>query len=137
MLTHASKGVHLLCELTGCDAQILANVDAVKTAVEEAAARARATVLHGFYHRFTPTGVSGILCIAESHLSVHTWPELGYAAADVYTCGDHTLPRVAAEVLATAFRARSNSIVEIARGDRDRDGSFRSVLIQAPEGTVR
>jgi spermidine synthase len=127
-MLHGTKGVHLLCEFSGCDPDLLTNLEAIKSALEDAARRANVTVLHGYYHRFTPLGVSGLLCIAESHCSIHTWPELGYAAADIYTCGDHTLPRSAPAVLGAALRARHADALEVTRGTADEHGIYRSVL---------
>jgi spermidine synthase/S-adenosylmethionine decarboxylase proenzyme len=117
-----------LCELSGCDPQLLTSVEAVKTALEGAAKRANVTILHGYFHRFTPLGVSGLLCIAESHISIHTWPELGYCAADIYTCGDHTLPRSAPVILANALHAKHTDLLEVTRGTADEGGIYRSVL---------
>ena len=132
-MPHGTKGVHLLCEFSGCDPDILTNLEAIKSALEDAARRANVTILQGYYHRFTPLGVSGLLCIAESHCSIHTWPELGYAAADIYTCGDHTLPRSAPAVLGAALRARHADALEVTRGTADEHGVYRSVL-REPRG---
>ena len=137
MHAHGTKGVHLICELSGCDPQILTNLEAVKSALEDAARRANVTILQGYYHRFTPLGVSGLLCIAESHISVHTWPELGYAAADIYTCGNHTLPRSALAIIAAALRAEHADSFEITRGTTDDRGIYRAVLQDRRRSTPR
>src|SRR5579862_5828407 len=70
-------GMHLVCELNGCNPSILTKVPAIKHAMEAAAISANATILDGYFHQFSPTGVSGLLCLAESHVSIHTWPESG------------------------------------------------------------
>jgi S-adenosylmethionine decarboxylase proenzyme len=75
-----------------------------------------ATIMGESFHRFEPQGVSGVVVIAESHLSVHTWPEYGYAAIDVFTCGTTVEPEKAAEVLIDKLRAKSHSLMEIQRG---------------------
>lgn len=77
---------------------------------------ARATILGEHFHKFSPAGVSGMLFLAESHLSLHTWPECGYAAMDIYTCGQHAAPHNAIRVLAEALEAQHVEIVEMQRG---------------------
>ena len=68
------------------------------------------------FHRFQPQGVSGVVVLAESHISIHTWPELGYAAMDFYTCGDHTDPWLACEHAARVLGAASMLTTEVKRG---------------------
>jgi S-adenosylmethionine decarboxylase proenzyme len=84
-----ARGTHIICELSGCSPDLLSDVDGVRTVMERAALEANAEILKVAFHRFQPQGVSGVVVIAESHLSIHTWPESGYAAVDFYTCGDH------------------------------------------------
>jgi S-adenosylmethionine decarboxylase len=117
-------GIHLFCELGGCDLAALNDVAVVKQAIYDAAAAAKVTVLNGYFHRFAPSGVSGIVAIAESHISVHTWPEAGYAAVDIYTCGDHAMPYNAVPVLAAALSAQTVKATEAKRGVPAGDGSF-------------
>jgi S-adenosylmethionine decarboxylase len=74
-----TQGVHLICELSGCSNAALSDVAAVRAAMEAAAARANVAVLDGYFHTFAPSGVTGLLCLSESHFSIHTWPESGYA----------------------------------------------------------
>ena len=81
-----------------------------------AAKEARATVVNCSFHQFGPQGVSGVLVLAESHLSVHTWPEHGYAATDIYVCGDTCLPELAQASLARAFKAAQSELLIIERG---------------------
>jgi S-adenosylmethionine decarboxylase proenzyme len=83
-------GRHLLIELHDCDHAALAASAAVERAMLAAATRARATVLGHHFHQFAPHGVSGVVIIAESHISIHTWPEHAYAAVDIFTCGPST-----------------------------------------------
>ena len=75
-----------------------------------------AVVLGDSFHRFSPQGVSGVVVIAESHLSVHTWPEYGYAAADIFTCGVTVDPQIAAEVLIEGLGCRNPNLTEVQRG---------------------
>lgn len=109
------RGRHLLAEYRGCDPDVLDDLDAITRALAEAARAAGATVLSSHLHRFTPRGVSGVLIIMESHLSIHTWPERGYAAVDFYTCGAGD-PAKAHAALALALRAQTFETMLIERG---------------------
>jgi S-adenosylmethionine decarboxylase len=109
-------GVHLLVDLKDCNPEILNDLDRVRGIMLEAAGRAKATIVEEKFHEFNPFGISGMVVIAESHLSIHTWPEYGFAAADVFTCGDLIKPEVAAAFLIEAFECRTPSIVEMKRG---------------------
>jgi S-adenosylmethionine decarboxylase len=82
----------------------------------EAALRAGAEVREVVFHNFSPQGVSGVVVISESHLAVHTWPELGYAAVDVFTCGDRVDPWEACNYITEHFKANSTTTQEIQRG---------------------
>ena len=81
-----------------------------------AAVRCGATVVGDSFYHFSPQGVSGVVNIAESHISVHTWPECGYAALDVFTCGDRVEPEEAARYISEALEATHCSLVELKRG---------------------
>jgi len=81
-----------------------------------AALRAGAEVREVAFHKFSPQGVSGVVVISESHLSVHTWPEFGYAAVDVFTCGDTVDPMVAVDYIRDEFKARRALTSEVKRG---------------------
>jgi S-adenosylmethionine decarboxylase len=109
-------GRHLLLELFDCDLDAINNVEAVKGALIEAAKRAQATIVDVVFHEFNPFGVSGVVVIAESHLSIHTWPEYRYAAVDIFSCGDTLQPEVAAHYLVEQFGAGRTSVVEMQRG---------------------
>ena len=83
----------------------------------QAAAQAAGTrVLGTAFHRFSPGGVTGVLIVQESHLAVHTWPERGYAALDLFTCGHQTDPWAAYQRLRCAFGATQDNVVEVSRG---------------------
>ena len=112
-------GKHLLMELKSCDKEMLNDLGSIKGTMLTAANEAGATVLGESFHRFNPHGVSGVVIIAESHLFIHTWPEYGYAAVDIFTCGDSVQPEKAAKVLISKLGAQSHSIVEIQRGILD------------------
>lgn len=109
-------GRHLLLELFDCDSDAINNLEAVKTALVEAAKRAQATIVDVVFHEFNPFGVSGVVVIAESHLSIHTWPEYRYAAVDIFSCGDVLQPEVAANYLVEQFGAERTSVVDVQRG---------------------
>ncbi len=109
-------GTHLLIELRDCNPDILRNLDKVRNALVSAAKEAKATIVDISFHEFNPFGISGMVVIAESHLSIHTWPEYGYAAVDIFTCGDIIKPEVAASYLIKQFKSKSPSIVEVKRG---------------------
>ena len=112
-------GKHLLLELKDCDKEILNDVSFIKGILLAAASEAGATVLGESFHQFNPHGVSGVVIIAESHLCIHTWPEYGYAAADIFTCGNSVQPQKAAEVLVGKLGSKNHSILEIQRGILD------------------
>lgn len=109
-------GAHLLAELKDCNPAILKSLDEVRDALVSAAIEAKATIVDISFHEFNPFGISGMVVIAESHLSIHTWPEYGYAAVDIFTCGDLINPQVAAAYLIKRFECKNPSIVEMKRG---------------------
>ena len=108
-------GRHLIAEFYRCDLDTLNNVDRIRSFMLQAAERIGATVLGSSFHKFKPQGVSGTVVISESHLSVHTWPEYGYVAADIYTCGGLD-PRPGFEQLRQQLGADGWRLQEILRG---------------------
>ncbi len=109
-------GTHLLIELKDCNAKFLTSVNDVTDIMVGAAKEAKATIVNHSFHEFNPFGVSGMVVIAESHLSIHTWPEYKYAAVDIFTCGDVIKPEIAANYLIERFESKNPSIVEMKRG---------------------
>ena len=109
-------GTHVLLELRDCDPQLLDDLTYIRRELMRAASAVDAHVVGESFHQFTPQGVTGILSIAESHISIHTWPEHRYAAADVFTCGDGTMPERAAALMIYALRCRDPQITQIRRG---------------------
>jgi S-adenosylmethionine decarboxylase len=109
-------GRHLLVELYECDKEALNDLDLLRDIMIKAAIHCGAVVLGESFHRFSPQGISGVVVIAESHLSIHTWPEFGYAAVDVFTCGTSVDPEKAAELLIEKLGSKNHSIMEIPRG---------------------
>ena len=109
-------GRHLLVELQDCDKEALNDLGFLREAMVTAAVDCGATVMGESFHRFSPQGVSGVVIIAESHLSIHSWPEYGYAAVDIFTCGTTVVPEKAAETLIEKLGAKTHSLMEIQRG---------------------
>jgi S-adenosylmethionine decarboxylase len=109
-------GRHLLLELHDCNREALNDTDHIRDVMLKAAIDCGAVVLGNQFHHFNPQGVSGMVVIAESHLSIHTWPEFGYAAVDVFTCGTAVNPEIAAEVLIDGLTAKNHSLLEVPRG---------------------
>ena len=109
-------GTHLLLELRDCNPKTLKNLEFVRETLKNAALEAKATIVEVAFHEFSPFGISGMVVIAESHLAIHTWPEYGYAAVDVFTCGDLIDPKVAAKFLIEKFQSKNPSIIEMKRG---------------------
>ena len=130
-------GTHIVCELSGCNPEVLTDVDAVHAMMVAAAKASRATVMESAFHRFEPQGVSGTVILAESHLSILTWPELGYAAMDFYTCGDHTDPWLACDHAAKILDARHVSTTEFKRGIEQPGGKFTHVVTEQVEEAKR
>ena len=108
-------GRHVISELWGCDLTKLNDVNQIEKIFVDAALRSGAEVREVTFHKFAPQGVSGVVIISESHLTIHSFPEHGYASIDVYTCGDLD-PNVAADYIAKALNARTQEHIEIPRG---------------------
>jgi S-adenosylmethionine decarboxylase len=106
-------GVHLIVDLHGATG--LNDIDLIETTLRRCVDAAGATLLHIHLHHFSPNGVSGVAVLAESHISIHTWPDAGYAALDVFMCGQ-ALPDACIPVLREAFKAERVEVNEILRG---------------------
>ena len=109
-------GRHLIVEFYGCNQQFLDNIDYIKEHMILAAEKAGATVVGEMFHKFNPIGASGAVILAESHISIHTWPEHGYAALDFFTCGDHCDPYKGFNYLKLMFQATSEQVTALNRG---------------------
>ncbi|MBR57814.1 MAG: adenosylmethionine decarboxylase [Myxococcales bacterium] len=109
-------GRHLLCEFYDCSTTVLNDAAKVQHYMHRAAECMGATIVEEVFHEFSPYGVSGVVVIAESHIAIHTWPEHGYAAVDIFTCGAEMEPRRGIELLVEFFSAGNHSVREIARG---------------------
>jgi S-adenosylmethionine decarboxylase len=118
-------GRHVIIEYYGCPIEKLNGHDAIEEVMVGAAKAMRATLVSVHFHQFNPHGVSGAIVISESHLTIHTWPEFGYAAIDVFTCGDVIDPWQAHRHMREYFQPQRESIMELKRGCMD-----------VPEGTL-
>ncbi|GIX14808.1 MAG: hypothetical protein KatS3mg118_2767 [Paracoccaceae bacterium] len=107
-------GTHLIIEVIGGDG--LDSEARIQKAFRDCVEACGATLLHIHTHKFSPQGVSGVAVLSESHISVHTWPEIGYGAFDVFMCGDAE-PWKAIDVLRRAFDAREIRVKELLRGE--------------------
>ena len=112
-LLHQSK--HLLLELYGCDCEKLNDESFLRCTLNKAAKIAKATVLNLISHKFEPQGVTAIALLAESHISIHTWPESNYSAVDIFTCGQNMMPELASQYLIQSLRAEEHSLRIIER----------------------
>lgn len=114
-MSHA-LGRHILCEVYGCDPEVLNDRKLIERILVDAALEAGAEVREVAFHKFSPQGVSGVVVISESHLAIHTWPELGYAAVDVFTCGEKVDPWDACNYITKMFNAKEMTANEVLRG---------------------
>ena len=112
-LSHQSK--HLLLELYRCDEEKLNDEPFLRCSLNKAAKIAKATVLNLISNKFEPQGVTAIALLAESHISIHTWPESNYSAVDIFTCGRNMLPELASKYLIEALQAEEHSMRVIER----------------------
>lgn len=122
-------GHHYIVEASGCDAEVIGSVERVEQILVRAAEAAHVQVWSISFHRFNPNGVSGVVVISESHLSVHTWPELGYVALDIFTCGNDAKPEAAVEDALKGFRASKVHITEVTRGLEEGDKVFSHSIV--------
>jgi S-adenosylmethionine decarboxylase len=103
-----AEGKHYIGEIYAANANLLNDEEFICKALREAAMQSGATLLKIGSHKFQPQGVTAFALLAESHISIHTWPELQYANLDVFTCGKHTDPKKAFSVLKKLFEATSS-----------------------------
>ena len=111
--SHQSK--HLLLELYRCDYEKLNEESYLRCTLNKAAKFAKATVLNLISNKFEPQGVTAIALLAESHISIHTWPESKYSAVDIFTCGQNMLPEFASQYLIEALNAEEHFLRVIER----------------------
>ena len=109
------QGKHLLLELYKCDCEKLNDESFLRCILNRAAKLANATVLNLISNKFEPQGVTAIVLLAESHISIHTWPESNYSAVDIFTCGKNMIPELASQYLIESLMAKEHSLRVIER----------------------
>jgi S-adenosylmethionine decarboxylase len=109
-------GRQILVEFYDCDRDVLNDESLIREILLEGVRRSGATVISDTFHTFSPHGVSGVIVIAESHVTIHSWPEHGYAAIDIFTCGETIDPWVIQNHLERHFRSEKVSSMELKRG---------------------
>lgn len=114
-MSNVALGNHILVEFMNCDPHIMNDVATIERDMVDAARKAGATVINSTFHHFSPWGVSGVVVIQESHLAIHTWPEYGYAAVDLFTCGEMDA-WISFDHLKECFGSKSYSAIEMKRG---------------------
>ncbi|MDJ0696585.1 adenosylmethionine decarboxylase [Mastigocoleus sp. MO_188.B34] len=109
-------GSHCILELYECPNHLLNDFEFISQALVEAVKEAKSTLLKEVTHQFEPYGITALALLAESHISVHTWPEIGYVAIDMFTCGEHAQPEKACNYLTKAFQANKHVLLTLPRG---------------------
>ncbi|MCC6216772.1 MAG: adenosylmethionine decarboxylase [Polyangiaceae bacterium] len=122
-----TRARHVLVDLWGCDPAVLDDVEELRAVMRAAVVAAGSRAVAETTHRYVPQGVSVLVAIEESHMSLHTWPEAAYAAADFYTCGSAT-PERAVEALREGVRAERLEVLTVERGL----GPPASLRVRAP-----
>jgi len=126
-------GYHYVIEASDCDSEILKDVNALKKILLEAARVGKMDVRSTYFYKFSPQGISGIVVVSGSHISIHTWPEHGYAAIDVYICGTESEPEKTIEYILEQIKASYAHITEIERGIKDEEGTYTHVILSWDE----
>lgn len=116
MPAHCSSGTHLIADLHGIDREKLADAPAIEDLLKRGALAAGAHIVYSHFHPFGPgQGVTGVVLLAESHISIHTWPESGFAAVDIFMCGNAE-PRRALDYIREILMPDAVNVRDIARG---------------------
>ncbi|WP_017473378.1 adenosylmethionine decarboxylase [Amphibacillus jilinensis] len=111
-----TMGRHVIAEMWDCNIEILNDMGKIEQIFVDAALKAGAEIREVAFHKFAPQGVSGVVIISESHLTIHSFPEHGYASIDVYTCGDIIDPNVACHFISESLESKKCEKVEVPRG---------------------
>jgi len=114
-----SLGNHLIIELYDCNRELINDAKGVENSLINAVKISGANIVQSVIHQFNPHGISGVIVIEESHFSVHTWPEYGYCALDIFTCGEEIDYYSALQYLKKEFQAKNLSVTEMKRGMLD------------------
>lgn len=98
------KNIQILAEFYGCDPELISRSDTVKKIINRAIRKSKLTKIRSHYHQFRPSGVTGVVLLAESHITMHSWPEYNYIALDLFSCGDKNKAVIAMKQLAKDFK---------------------------------
>lgn len=121
-------GKHILIEYYDCDVESLKSHKYIEEIMNEAANIAGCTIVNSVFHTFNPYGVSGAVIVQESHLTIHTWPEYGYAAVDVFICGDDVDPWKAQKYLEESLKAYRSESSELPRGTMEKISQYKEKI---------
>ena len=108
-------GIQLLIDLEECDEAILNDLNKIRELLVNAAQKGGADIIGDTFHKFEPQGITGIVSIAESHISIHTWPEFAYAAVDIFSCGQSFKEQISAKTLINGLKCKNPKITRIER----------------------
>jgi len=122
MTNSVEAGRHWILDLYGCPSDLLDDHDAIVARLRDVTERFDLTLLEVASHRFEPQGVTAVGLLAESHFSIHTWPESGFAAIDIFTCGSGRDLNEACRFLTEVFRAEDSELLRLSRGAKDSHG---------------
>lgn len=111
-------GKHMVCDMWGV-ASLPSDGKAIVEELKLAAKKAGATTLESVHHNFQPSGVTALLLLSESHISIHSWPEHNYVAIDVFTCGENVQPELAIDYLVDLLKPSKANVRQIERGEID------------------
>jgi len=128
-------GRHLIVEYAECNLDKLNDSAFIEKSILEAVRKSGATIVNSVFHTYAPQGVSGVVVIAESHISIHTWPEYGYAAVDFFTCGETVDPYKAYEYMKDMLESSDGHVSEIKRGipsEIDEQIDHKTIMSPAP-----
>lgn len=125
-------GSQTMLELYGCNTDLLNDVSFIENTMLAAARVAEATIVQQYFHQFSPYGISGTVVIAESHINIHTWPEHGYAAIDIFTCSDEMKTQEACEYLKETFKSSRSETMTHTRGSMSIIKKLRDSQTQHP-----
>lgn len=109
-------GRHIVVEAFDCDDGTLNNTQLLRLMLLDAVREANMTVCGEIFHEFSPHGVTGVVVVKESHISIHTWPEYGYASIDIFTCGNYSNPWKAYQYIIDTLKPKRIQVIELKRG---------------------
>lgn len=116
-----TTGSHYIVEASGCNPNVIGDATKIRHILTQAAKAGHMEIKSSYFYRFMPMGVSGVVIVAESHISIHTWPENRYAAIDVYVCGSESNPEKVIDYILDAFGSTHAHVSEVQRGIRDEE----------------